>query len=184
VLTIHLSLEARAKDVFVFSVITDLYRKDVFRAYADEEIFVYQGLNKEQLLESVNNIRTNSQNLSYHLFVLNSGFEEFTMDQIEEILSSLIKKGLLKVKDNSYFPIGEGLLFAGNFLIIENIVEIIIGQLKEDNLYQSNFLMLQAGPLDIIYLEKSEDNIIMQCMSSIKATEFLSTVLGEKPNIV
>lgn len=178
-----LSFEARAEEAFVFSVIVDLYKKDVFRAYANEEIFVFQGVSKDQVLEALNHIRANSQNLSYHLFVLNSGFEQFEMAQLDRIVLSLMEKSLVKTENNNLFPIGEGLLFAGNFLVIENIIELIIGQVKDENLYRSNFLMLQAGPLDIVYIEKSGDNIIMECMSSINATEFLATVLGEKPNI-
>jgi len=179
-----LAWEGPAEAVFVFTVIADLYRKDVFRAYAAEEVFVHQGATKEKILEAANNLRTNSQNLSYHLFVLNNGFEPFTMGQIEPTLAALVEKGLLKTENDVYFPAGEGLLFAGNFLVIENIIEVIVGQVKEDQLYRSNFLMLQAGPLDIVYLEKSGDQIIMECLSAIKAAEFLAAVLGEKPNII
>lgn len=179
-----LSLELEAKEAFIFSIIVDLYRKDVFSAYAEEEVFVHKGLSKEKLLESVNNIRENSQNLSYYLFVLNSGFENFTMEEIEQMLVSLIDNGLIEQQDQYYFPVGEGLLFAGNFLIFENIIEIIIGQIHEGKLYRSNFLMLQAGPLDLVYLEKSNNNIILECMSSIKALEFMASVLNGKPNIV
>jgi hypothetical protein len=78
------------------------------------------------------------------------------MDQLEEILTSLMEKGLLKIQDNSDFHAGEGLLFAGNFLVIGNIIEIVVGQIKDEKLYRSNFLILQAGPLDIVYLEKSK----------------------------
>ena len=63
-------------------------------------------------------------------------------------------------------------------------VEVIVGQVKGEKLYRSNFLMLQAGPLDIAYLEKPEGEIIMECMSYINTIEFMATVLGEQPNIV
>ena len=96
----------------------------------------------------------------------------------------MMSKGLVKRDGEYYAPQGEALLFAGNFLVIENIVEVIVGQVKEGKLYRSNFLLLQSGPLDIVYLEKAGDKIIIQCMSAVNALEFLATVLGEKPNIV
>jgi hypothetical protein len=179
-----LSLEADAKETFVLSMIIDLYRKDVFRAYAEEEVFVYQGFIKDELLQAVNNIRENSQNFSYHIFVLNSGFEIFTMEELEECLLSLIEKGLLKIENERYFPSGEGALFAGNFLVFENTIEVIVGQVKDGNLFRSNFLVLQAGPLDVVYLEKSEDKIIIECMSAMKVMELFATVIEGKPNIL
>lgn len=178
-----LSLEADAKEVYVLAVVCDLYKKAVLKAYSEEEVFVYKGFTKEELLQSVNTIRENSQSLGYQIFALNNGFEEFEMDKLENIIKSLEEKELLKVDGNIYYPKGEALLLAGNFLIIENMIEIIVGQVKEDKLFRSSFKMLQAGPLDVLYLEKSGQNIIMECMSALNAVNFISTVLSENPSI-
>ncbi len=179
-----LSLEANALEVFVFAVICDLYKKEVFKAYSEEEVFVYTGLSKDNLLEAVNNLRENSQNLAYHIFVLNNGFENIDETTLEQVINALIEQGLIKEEDNKYYPTGEGLLFAGNFLIIENIVEVVVGQVEEDKLYRSSFTLLQAGPLDIVYIEKTEQKIILQCMSALNAAGFISEIMSKKPMIV
>lgn len=179
-----LSLEIDSDSAFIFSVIVDMYRRDVFSAYANEEVFVCGGFSKDQFLEAANNIRENSQNLSYHLFVLNLGFEEFSLEALDQALELLTKEGLLKFENDRYYLIGEGVLFAGNFLIVESILDVTVGQLKDGLLYRSNFLILQAGPLDLVYLEKSEDHTIITCMSSLDTTEFIGKVLSEKPQIV
>ncbi|MDW5299526.1 MAG: hypothetical protein SA378_05240 [Sedimentibacter sp.] len=179
-----LSLDEDAADVLTFAVIADLYKREVLKAYAAEEVFVCPGFKKQDILNSVNNIRANSQSLSYHVFVLNSGFEKFTIEKVEEILNSLISKGLIKREEEFYMLQGDALLFAGNFLVIENIIEVIVGQVKDDKLFRSNFLLIQAGPLDVVYLEKSDNKIFLECMSSLNAQTLLSTVLSEKPNII
>lgn len=178
------SLEADACEVFVFTAVCDLYRKDVFRAYAEEEVFVYRGASKDNLLEAMNNLRENSQKLAYHIFVLNKGFEIIDEAKLEEAINSLAEKGLIKEEDNKYYPAGEGLLFAGNFLIIENMLELVAGQLHEDKLYRSSFAMLQAGPLDLVYMEKSGDKIIMECMSALNAVNFVEDLMSKNYLIV
>ena len=178
-----LALEEDAAEIFVFATIADIYKKEVLKAYGAEEVFVYQGFTKQQLLEAVNNLRANSQNLAYHIFVINSGFEEFTPEKVEEILRSLMSKGLVKRDGEYYMPQGEALLFAGNLMVIENIIEVIVGQVKDDKLYRSNFLLLQSGPLDVVYMEKSDDKIILESISALDAETLLLTVLSEKPNI-
>ena len=179
-----LSLEVDVKEAFVFSTICDLYRKDVFKAYSEEEGFVYNGFSKEELLEACNNTRENIQSLAYHIFALNNGVGKLSMDDIDEVIEELKEKELIKENKGIYAPSGEGLLFAGNFLIIENINEVVVGQVKENKLFRSTFTLIQAGPLDLLYLEKSEDKIIMQCLSADSAIKFVATVLSEKPNIV
>ncbi|KJS21628.1 MAG: hypothetical protein VR72_09845 [Clostridiaceae bacterium BRH_c20a] len=179
-----LDLELPANEAFCLAVITDLYRKAVFSAYAQEEVFVYTGFTKDELLKASNKLRENSQNLAFHVFVINAGIPELTMEIIEEALNALIEKGLVKKENNVYRPVGEALLFAGNFLIFENIIEVVVGQVHKNNLYRSNFILLQAGPLDVLYLEKSKDNILMECLSPLKATELIATVLDSKPDIV
>jgi|GEM_PF-2913522 len=178
-----LDVELPADEAFCLAVVTDLYRKAVFSAYAREEVFVYTGFSKEDLLEAANNVRENSQSLAFHMFLINSGFPRYAMEQIEKALGSLIDKGLVQKEDDVYRPVGEALLFAGNFLVFENIIEVIVGQVYENNLYRSSFMLLQAGPLDVLYLEKSRDNILMECLSPSKAEELMAAVLDSKPNI-
>ena len=179
-----LSLNEYADEVFTFAAIADLYKKEVLKAYGAEEVFVCPGFKKQDILNAVNNLRTNSQSLAYHIFVLNSGFENFTVEKVEEILNSLVSKGLVKKEEEYYMPQGDALLFAGNFLVIENIIEVIVGQVKDGKLFRSNFLLLQAGPMDVVYLEKSDNKILLECMSPLNAETLLSTVLSEKPNII
>lgn len=178
-----LSLEADGVEIFIFAAACDLYRRDVLKAYSEEEVFIYKGFTAEELLAAVNTIRDNSQSLAYHVFAVNNGFAEFSMDILAEFIESLEEKALIINKDNKYYPIGEGLLFAGNFLIIENIIELTVGQVKQGLLYRSGFTMLQAGPLDILYIEASAGKIIMQCMSADNAISLISTVLSQKPQI-
>ena len=179
-----LSLGVNVKEAFVFFTICDLYRKDVFKAYSEEERFVYNGFSKEELLEACNNTRENIQSLAYHIFSLNNGAEKLLVDDIDEIIISLKERELIRDNEGIYAPSGEGLLFAGNFLIIENINEVVVGQVKENKLFRSTFTLLQAGPLDLLYLEKSGDKMIMQCLSADSAIKFIGTVLSEKPNII
>lgn len=179
-----LDLELKADEVFFLAVVIDLYRKAVFSSYAKEEVFVYTGFSKEDLLEAANNIRENSQSLAFHILLINGGFPQFIMEEIEKALENMTQKGLIQ-KDNDIFrPVGETLLFAGNFLILENIIEVVVGQVNKNNLYRSSFMLLQAGPMDVLYLEKSENNILMECLSPIKAEELIAIVLDSKPNIV
>ncbi|MFZ5944731.1 MAG: hypothetical protein ACOYVD_11510 [Bacillota bacterium] len=179
-----LGIELPANEAFCLAVITDHYRKAVFSAYAKEEVFVYTGVSKDELLRASNTVRENSQSLAFHVFVINAGFPEFTLAIIEESLNNLSGKGLVKKENDVYRPVGEALLFAGNFLIIENIIEVIVGQVHNNNLYRSNFMLLQAGPLDVLYLEKSKENILLECLSALKAVELMTAVLDSKPNIV
>lgn len=181
--SVDLSLEIDAEVAFVFSVIIDIYRKSVFQALAEEAVFEYNGFSINEVIEQANVTRKNSQNLSYHVFILNSGFDTLSSESVENALKTLMDYELIKKKDSLYFPMGEGLLFAGNFLVIENIIECIIGELKSDELYRSNFLILQAGPLDLVYLEKSQENIIIQNMSAMDALAFLTTVLSDPAQI-
>ena len=178
-----LSLETDLKEAFVFSTMCDLYRKEVFKAYSEEETFIYNGFSKEELLEACNNTRRNTQSIAYHILSVNNGMFEMTADQILVALNSLIEKDLVKEEEGIYTPTGEGLLFAGNFLVMENMIDVVVGQVKENQLYRSTFKVLQAGPLDLLYLEKSDDNIIMQCMSAGNVIDFIATVLSEKPNV-
>ncbi|MBN2259215.1 MAG: hypothetical protein JW702_01580 [Clostridiales bacterium] len=178
-----LSLEIGIKEAFVFGAICDLYRKDIFKAYSEEEGFIYNGFSKEMLLEAVSKTRNNTQSLAYHIYDINGGAGQLDADELGEILKSLEEKEMIREENSIYYPAGEGILFAGNFLIVENVIEVLVGQVKEDKLYRSRFTMLQAGPLDLLYLEKSEDKIIMQCLSADNASSFISSVLSEKPDI-
>ncbi|MDK2986525.1 MAG: hypothetical protein PWQ96_2169 [Clostridia bacterium] len=151
---------------------------------AKEEVFVYTGFSLEDLWEGANNVRENSQSLAFHVFLHNSGFLKFTMEQVEQTLTSLINKGLVQKDNDVYRPVGEALLFAGNFLVFENIIEVVVAQVCGNNLYRSGFVLLQAGPLDVLYMEKSRDNILMECLSPLKTEELMAAVLDSKPNIV
>ena len=179
-----LDIELTAEEALCFAVVVDLYRKAVFSAYAKEEVFVYTGFSLKDLWEGVNNVRENSQSLAFHVFPLNPGFPRFTMEQTEQFLGSLIDKGLAQKDNDVYRPIGEALLFAGNFLVLENIIEVVVGQVSENNLYRSGFMLLQAGPLDVLYMEKSRDTILIGCLSPLKAEELMASVLNSKPNLV
>jgi hypothetical protein len=178
-----LDIELMAQEAFCFAVVSDLYRKAVFSAYAQEEVFVYAGFSLEDLWEGANNVRENSQSLAFHVFSLNSGFPRLSREQTEQILGSLIDKGLVQKDNEVYRPVGEALLFAGNFLILENIIEVVVGQVSENSLYRSGFMLLQAGPLDVLYLEKSGDSILLECLSPLKAQELMAAVLDSRPNI-
>jgi hypothetical protein len=179
-----LDIELTAGEALCFSVIADLYRKAVFSAYAQEEVFVYTGFSLKDLWEGANNVRENSQSLAFHVILLNSGVPKYTMEQVEQTLTSLINKGLVQQDNDVYRPVGEALLFSGNFLVFENIIEVVVGQVYGNNLYRSGFMLLQAGPLDVLYLEKSRDNILMECLSPLKAEELMAAVSDSKPNII
>jgi len=179
-----LDIELTAEEALCLAVIADLYRKAVFSAYAQEEVFLYSGFSLKELWEGTNKIRENSQSLAYHVFLLNLGFTKFTMEQVEQTLTSLINKGMVQKDHDIYRPVGETLLLAGNFLVFENIIEVVVGQVDGNKLYRSGFMLLQAGPLDVLYMEKSKDKILMESLSPLKAEELMATVLDSKPNIV
>jgi hypothetical protein len=179
-----LDLELPTREMYLFAVLSDLYRRDVFKAYAEEETFYYSGFTIEELLDLANTTRKNSQSLAYHVFAVTGGTGLFEAKEVTTILESLEKQGLISNDAGNYSPIGEALLFAGNFLVIENMLDVVIGQVHEDLLYRSGFTVIQAGPLDLAYLEYSEDKVSLQCLSAQAVLKIIQTVLAIKPDIV
>jgi len=178
-----LDLELPLEEGFALTAVFDLYRKAVFKAYAEEEVFVYAGFTLYDLIKVLNEIRESSQSLAYHLFALTGEIPEFDWQSVQELLESLLEKGLLKKDGAKHWPAGEALFFAGNFLIIENIITLTIGRVKDKALYRSGFVLLQAGPLDMLYMEKSGDNLILNSLAPLKAVELLGEVLSSSPII-
>lgn len=179
-----LNLELPSREMYLFAVLSDLYRRDVFKAYAEEETFYYRGFTQEELLELANTTRNNSQSLAYHVFAVTGGTGLFEAKEVATALESLEKQGLLSNDEGKYSPIGEALLFAGNFLVIENMLDVVVGQINKDLLYRSGFTVLQAGPLDLVYLEHSEGKVSLQCLSAQAILSIVQTVLADKPDIV
>ena len=179
-----LNLELPTREMYLFAVLSDLYRRDVFKAYAEEETFYYSGFTIEELLDLANTTRKNSQSLAYHVFAVTGGTGLFEAKEVITVLESLEKQGLISNNDGNYSPVGEALLFAGNFLVIENMLDVVIGQIHEDQLYRSGFTVLQAGPLDLAYLEHSEGKVSLQCLSAQAVLSIIQTVLAIKPDIV
>ena len=179
-----LDLELTTREMYLFAVISDLYRRDVFKAYAEEETFYYRGFTQAELLELANTTRKNSQSLAYQVFALTGGTGIFEAEEVATILESLENQGLLSNNEGNYSPIGEALLFAGNFLVIENTLDVVVGQLHEDLLYRSGFTVLQAGPLDLVYLEHSEGKVSLQCLSAQAILSIVQNVLTDKADIV
>ncbi|HKL10325.1 MAG TPA: hypothetical protein VJ990_02720 [Clostridia bacterium] len=179
-----LELELPTRDMYLFAVLADLYRRDVFKSYAEEEAFFYKGFTKKELLDAANSTRKNSQSLAYHVYAVTGGTGLYESEEVEAILSAFEKKGLVKNENGAYSPVGEALLFSGNFLVVENTLDIVIGQIQDNILYRSGITILQAGPLDLAYLEHSQGTVTLQCMSAQSVLSIIQNILDSKPNII
>ncbi|OPL09004.1 MAG: hypothetical protein AVO33_08850 [delta proteobacterium ML8_F1] len=179
-----LSIELSPALMVLFGVISDLYRKAVFAAYAEEEIFNYRGFTSDELLDAALNVRNNSQSLAFHIKSLVPPGIAFDRDQILQALDSLLEQSLLKKEDHRYFPIDEALLFSGNFLVIESSLDVVVGQVHEGELFRSGFTVLQAGPLDLVLLEGSKESVTLQCLSAQSILSILGSVFENQPMIV
>jgi len=179
-----LNLELPSDFMVLFAVVCDFYRKAVFASYSEEEIFLYRGFTADELLNAVNEVRSNSQSLAYHIKALARPGISFDSVLIEQALTVFMEKRLLKKEDDRYFPIDEALLFAGNFLVVENSLDVVVGQVHDGHLYRSGFTVLQAGPLDLVMIEGSKESVTLQCLSAQSILSILSSVMKEKPRIV
>lgn len=179
-----LDLELPSGFMVLFGVVCDLYRRAVFAAYAEEEIFVYRGFTADELLQAANEVRGNSQSLAFHIKALVKPGIAFDSAMVAQAMTTFMEKGLLKKEEDRYYPIDEALLFAGNFLVVESSLDVVVGQVHDGRLYRSGFTVLQAGPLDMVMLEGSKESVTLQCLSAQSILSVLSSVMEEKPAIV
>ncbi len=179
-----LDIELPPADMVVFAVICDLYRRAVFAAYSSEEIFQYRGFTAGDLLTAVTEVRDNSQSLAYHVKALVRPGLSFDSASIEQTLKTFIESGFLKTDDHRFYPVDETLLFCGNFLVIENSLDVVVGQVDDGKLYRSGFTALQAGPLDLVMLEGSGETVTLQCLPAQSILSILTEILSSRPAIV
>ena len=179
-----LDLNLPPADMVLFASVCDLYRRAVLAAYSNEAVFLYDGFTADDLLKASNETRNNSQGLTFHIKALAKPGILFESDEVKKTLSSFVEQKLLKQEEGLYFPIGEAVLFAGNFLVIENSLDVIVGQVHDNLLYRSGFTMLQAGPLDLVMLEGSEESVTLQCLSAQSILSIMSSIMSKRLSIV
>ncbi len=180
----NLSVQLDDVTAMVFLVLIDHYRRASFKAMAEEKEFLYTGAKQIDIQEGIDEIKENVQSLAYQLFLLRGGYPPISGTEVEESLQKCLALDLVSQQDGYYVPIGEAMLFAGSFLVLENFLSLVVGTQKDEELYRSHGLIIQAGPIDLIYMESTQEGILLECISSKEASSLLAEIIHLPADVI
>jgi hypothetical protein len=168
-----MKLELSFDEALLFFLMVDTYRKSVFKAYSDDELFTQSEMSKENLETALEELKVGSQDFTSYLMSME---EEVTLDKnIINKIEKLTNLGLTSGGDTLLLE-GNGLLFAGNFLLIENLLSINVITEKEE-VEKNKLFVLQCGPTDLILIEKHYAGYYLETLSSNQVIELVSNLI-------
>ncbi len=160
----------------------DLNRLQILRCIADEVqpsfvTFTEDALYNAAFIDGEQPVR-----LTKILRAIRNRPEDLPREELGECLQSLCDRELFVTAEEGYELGDAGKRLAGNFLIIDQVVQIDCGSAgDEDDLSFAQALFLQAGLHDILMIDPGGGSVALETVSAAVLGDYLQTWVTEAP---
>lgn len=172
-----LTVDLNYKTSLVLSIIFDIYRKEILKSQISDEEFKQRGIQFDEILENVSNLRNNEINLAYYIHQLTKSDDQLEISDVKETIEILTDEKIVFVEDGKIYLLGESAYFGGAFLGIENVINLVIGKVENEECKKSEAYLIQAGVRDLVLLSKSQDKISFDCVSAKSSQTMIRDLL-------
>jgi len=172
-----LSLYGPCDLAIVFTLLCDNYRQHVLGSMADNEFFAQAGMTSAEILQATQTITVKPHSLAPIVKQLCTNGPSLDTDRLSEILGTLEEQAMVEKHGDRFFLAGKASIFAGSFLVVENLIHLNLGALEDGQLFTTQAVMIQAGVHDILYLEQQPSGLRLTTLSSQAALKLLRDVI-------
>lgn len=174
---VDFSLEGESEMLGLFFLLCDKYRQQVLTANASGGFFAQAGIDLSSVVESAQVVSLKPHQLAPLLWQISAQPIKLSAERIVELMGTLEAQGLIEGRNEKWYLTSKAALFAGSFLLIENVINLKLGSIDNGELYTTYVTIIQSGVHDLVYLEQRPQGIRMTTLSSQAALQFLREVM-------
>ena len=177
--SVEFDVELSGMETVVLAAVIDLQRKASLAAITQEKDPGAVALDVASIASACSTRTGRNQWLATVMLELAES-DGVPADRVPSALAALSSRGLLGGGPAAYHLLGNALLLAQRFLIIDSALTLTGGFAGADgSVSVAGFTCLQAGVHDLLYVETAEDSAELRCESAAAVLDYVSAFLDD-----
>jgi len=164
-------------EAYILMAVVDLNRQHKIEMVLSSSTEPPIAIGTDAILMWLQNVPNDAQWFSSVLKDLLKGQYVLSLNQIQPVLDQLEVKGYIKKTGSDYQLANQAEGFMNQFVFTENMLSLFMGQANGEDVYQSGFIVVQAGVNDLLFIDSQDGVVQLEVISTTRLMSYLDQLV-------